>query len=263
MVIASERVPVAAAEPCLNDRNLVLTMIRLVNSSVRKGDDTSMKVLLLVIFATWPVSAQTFQFLPEMDAYYKLDANTRVSFQAKETREGGDPTQVELGPSVEFYMKPLLKLENITPFDLDDAKRRLAVLAIGYRYLPSPTAPTTNRLRLDFTAHFPMKAKILISDRNRADLDWQSGSFDWHYRNKLTVERSLTINSFHAKPYAAVEVFYESKYNKWSTTALYVGSLFPVGKHVQIDPYYEHQNNTGKSPNQQLNQFGLAVSLFF
>jgi hypothetical protein len=36
-----------------------------------------------------------------------------------------------------------------------------------------------------------------------------------------------------------------------------------MGKHVELNPYYEHQNNTGKSPNQQLNQLGLILSLFF
>jgi hypothetical protein len=60
-----------------------------------------------------------------------------------------------------------------------------------------------------------------------------------------------------------VEPFYESQYNKWSDTAIYGGCLFPIGKHVELNPYYEHQNNTGKSPNQQLNQLGLILSLFF
>ena len=123
------------------------------------------------------MEAQTFQFLPEVDAYSNVNSEVRVYFQAKETREGGDPTQTEMGPSVEFYLKPWLKLKNATIFDLDEAKKRALVLAVGYRYLPSPNAASENRLRLDLTSHLPMKAKILISDRNRADLDWQSGNF--------------------------------------------------------------------------------------
>jgi len=50
---------------------------------------------------------------------------------------------------------------------------------------------------------------------------------------------------------------------KWTTTALYAGCLFPVGKHFEFDSYYEHQNITNKRPNQQLNQFGLIFDLFF
>jgi hypothetical protein len=209
------------------------------------------------------VSAQTDQFLPEIDAYYKLTPDVRLSFQAKETREGGDPTQAELGPSIDFYVKPLLKLKTATRFDLDDSKSRPLVLSIGYRYLPSPNAPAENRLEPVATFHFPLKTGFLLSDRNRADLDWKSGKFSWRYRNRLQIEKRLTIHSYHPAPYVSVEPFYESQYSKWSDTAIYAGCLFPIGKHVEFNPYYEHQNNTGKSPNQQLNQLGLMLSLYF
>jgi hypothetical protein len=216
-----------------------------------------------LILRSLPANSQTFQFLPEVDTYFRVNPLVQLYFQAKETREGGDPTQAEFGPSVEFYLKPWLKLKDATVFDLNEAKKRALVFSVGYRYLPSPNAPPMNRLRLDLTSHFPMKAKILISDRNRADLDWQSGKFTWRYRNRLTVERRLTFHSYHPGPYASAEVFYTSQYQKWSTTALYAGCSFPVGKRVEFDPYYEHQNNTGKSPNQQLNQFGLILDLYF
>jgi hypothetical protein len=208
-------------------------------------------------------AAQVDQFLPEIDAYYKLSSDVRVSFQAKETREGSEPTQAEIGPSVEFYLKPLLRLKKTTLFDLDDSKSRPLVLAIGYRYLPSPNAPAENRIEPVATLHFPLKSGFLLTDRNRGDLDWKSGKFSWRYRNLLQVEKRLTIHPYHPAPYAAVEPFYESQYNKWSDTAIYAGCLFPMGKHVQFNPYYEHQNNTGKKPNQQLNQLGLVLSLYF
>jgi hypothetical protein len=232
-------------------------------SSEYKVVRRSLMFVALLVFLDFPVKGQTLQFLPEVDAYYKVNSEVRFYFQAKQTREGGDPTQAELGPSVEFYLKPWLKLKDAAIFDLDDSKKRALVLAVGYRYLPSPNAPPENRLRLDLTSHFPMKAKILISDRNRADLDWQNGKFTWRYRNRLTVQKTLTINSYHPGPYVSAEPFYQSQYQKWSTTALYAGCLFPIGKHVQFDPYYEHQNNTGKSPNQQLNQLGLILDLYF
>jgi hypothetical protein len=208
-------------------------------------------------------TAQVDQLLPEIDAYYKLAPDVRISFQAKETREGGDPTQAEIGPSIDVYLKPLLKLKNVTRFDLDDSKSRPLVLSIGYRYLPSPNAPAENRIEPVATFHFPLKAGFLFSDRNRADLDWKGGKFSWHYRNLVQIEKRLTIRSYHPGPYASVEVFYQSQYSKWSETAIYAGCMFPMGKHVQFNPYYEHQNNTGKSPNQQLNQLGLMLSLYF
>jgi len=203
------------------------------------------------------------EFFPEIDTYFKLNSDIRFVFQAKETREGGDPTQAEIGPSIEFYLKPLLRLKNVTAFDLDDAKSRPLVLAIGYRYVPTPGKPTVNRLEPVLTFHLPLVAQILLSDRNRADLDWTSGSFTWRYRNRVTLERRIAIHSYHPAPYVSAEVFYESKYSKWSTTALYAGCLLPVGKHIELDPYYEHENNTGKSPNQVINAAGLVLSLHF
>jgi Protein of unknown function (DUF2490) len=218
--------------------------------------------LVLLLFQSLRAQAQTLQFLPEVDAYVKLQPEIQVYFQAKETREGGDPTQAEIGPSLQFYLKPWIKLKNATIFDLNEASKRPLVFAVGYRYLPSPYTATVNRLRLDITPHLPMRGKILITDRNRADLDWQSGKFMWRYRNKLTVQRRFTIHSYHPAPYVAAEAFYESEYQKWSTTALYAGCLLPILKRAQIEPYYEHQNNTGKSPNQKLNQLGLVLGLF-
>jgi hypothetical protein len=217
----------------------------------------------LACFVCLPARAQETQFIPEADAYLKLNSVVRTYLQAKDDRDGGDSTQLAIGPSIQIYVKPLVKLKRVTVFDLDDSKSRALALEVGYRYIVAPGAPPENRVVLAATSNFPMKAGFFLSDRNRADLDWKSGSFTWRYRNKLTVERSFSIYSYHLIPYVAAEPFYESQYGKWSTTSLYGGSLFPVGKHVEFNTYYEHDNNTGKHPNRQLNSVGLALYLFF
>jgi hypothetical protein len=218
---------------------------------------------ILVCFACFPARAQDLQFLPEIDAHLQLNSYIRTYLQAKDDRDGGDPPQLTIGPSIQFYLKPLLKLEKITVFDPNDSKSRAFVLETGYRYITSPNAPPENRIEAIATFNFPLKAGFFVSDRNRFDLDWKNGSFTWRYRNKLTVERTFSIHSYHLIPYVAAEPFYESQYQKWSTTDLYAGCLFPVGKHVEFDTYYEHENNTGKSPNTQQNYIGLALYLFF
>jgi hypothetical protein len=219
-------------------------------------------VLLFLCRAGSAQSSQEVQFLPEIDAYLKVNSELRVSGQAKDTRDGGESTQVAIGPSMEFYLKPLIRLRNITAFDLDDAKARPLVLEAGYRYLAAPGKPSTNRIPVAVTSHLPLKAKLLLTDRNRADLDWSSGSFAWRYRNMLSLERTLVIHSYHSIPYVSAEIYYESQYRKVSTTELYAGSLFPIGKHFQVKAYYEHQNNTGKHPNQQLHGLGLALNIY-
>jgi hypothetical protein len=207
--------------------------------------------------------AQTFQVIPEVDAYYKFNPNLRVYFQAKETREGGAPTTAEIGPSFDFHVKRLDGLTDITAFDLDKSKSQLLLFSVGYRYLPYPNAPPTNRFEPYVVIHIPMEDKLLLSDRNRADLDWQSGHFSWHYRNRVSVERPWKIRGYHLSPYVSAEFWYTSQYAKWSTTSVFAGCILPFGKHVGFNPYYEHENNTGKGPNQQLNQLGLILNLWF
>lgn len=219
--------------------------------------------MFLASLAWLPARAQETQFLPEVDAHLTLNSMFRTYVEAKDDRDGGDPTQFAIGPSIQLYLKPLLKLKKVTAFDLNDAKSRFLVLETGYRYITAPDAPPENRMLTAVTFNFPLNAGFLVTDRNRADLDWKNGIFTWRYRNKLTMERTFAIHSYHFIPYVAAEPFYESQYNKWSTTSLYAGCLFPVGKHVEFNSYYEHDNNTGKHPNQQVNSAGLALYLYF
>lgn len=220
--------------------------------------------VLLILALPSRVQAQVEQFLPEVDAYYKTSSSLRIWFQAKETAESGNPVTAEFGPSFDFYLKSPIKLADVTSFDLDDSKSRFMVLSLGYRNLPTPDEPPTNRLEPFFTFNYPLpRINFLLSDRNRFDLDWQGGGFTWRYRNRVQLERTMRIGSYHPSPYASAEFYYESQYQKWSDTALYVGCLFPIGKHFELNPYYEHQNSTGQSPNQQYNQLGLMLNIFY
>jgi hypothetical protein len=209
-------------------------------------------------------TAQISELLPEVDAYYKVNPELRIWMQAKKTYEANAPVTAEFGPSLDFYLKPMIRLQDITAFDLDDSKSRPLIFSIGYRYLPCPNSPPTNRMEPVVTFNFPVaKIGLLLTDRNRGDLDWQNGGFTWHYRNRVQLERDIRIRSYHLQPYASAEFFYESQYSKWAETAIYIGSNFPIGRHVEINPYYEHQNQTGSSPSQQYNQFGLMLNLYF
>jgi len=214
-------------------------------------------------FASLCAGAQAPQFLPEIDAYLRINPLMRTYFQAQGDRDGGVPLQATIGPSLQFYLKPLLKLSRVTTFDLDDAKKRPLVLEAGYRVITAPNEAIENRFMPIATVALPTKGALLVTDRNRADLDWKAGVFSWRYRNRLVVQRTFAIGSYHVSPYLNAEVYYTSQYSKWSTTQLEAGGIFPIGRHVQIDAYYEHQNNTGKKPNEQVNDIGLAAHIFF
>jgi len=222
-------------------------------------DRLFMGVCLLLLLPS-ALHAQTVGFLPEINLHAKLDSNARFVFQAKETRENGIPKQAEIGPSMEFYWRPL---KNLLPNGVDEAKTRFILLSFGYRYLPSSDAPETNRVLLMATPRVPSKSKLVISDRNRGELNFSRGELNWRYRNRLQVEREITVRSYHPVPYANVEAYYDSKFQKWSSIVIEAGSQFPVGKHTELDIYYDHQNNTGTAPNQQVNAAGLILNLHF
>jgi hypothetical protein len=254
------------AKRCRTEATVISATILIGSPGRRRAVRTCWLILVVFTLLCRPGSAESTQqteFLPEVNVYLKLNSNIRVAFQAKDTVEGGDSTQAQIGPNVEFYLKPLVRLKKITSFDLDDAKSRPLVLQAGYSFLASPNSPSTNRILVAATSHLPIKAELLLSDRNRADLDWSNGEFTWRYRNMLSLQRTYAIHSYHLMPYASAEFYYESQYSKWSTTELYAGTQLPVGKHFEFNPYYEHQNNTGKKPNKQVNALGLTVNIYF
>ena len=219
--------------------------------------------LVFLVLSSGFASAQEDELLPELDVYLKLNSDVRLRLQASDTRDGGDPTQLTIGPYVELYLKPLVQLKEVAKFDLDDSKSRPLIFSAGYNYIAAPDSPSTNRMVLMVTSRFPAtKPKLLFTDRNRSDLNWSSGDFNWRYRNKLEVERPLTIHSYHPSPYSSVEVYYESQYKKWSTTEIDVGCLFPIRKRFELETYYEHQNNTGKKPNRQIDALGLTLNIY-
>jgi hypothetical protein len=213
---------------------------------------------LFVPLPSVAVRAQTSMtaFLPEIDSYFRITPNVRLAFDAKGYMEDGDLNRAQIGPSLQFNTRPLEKLKKITIHDMDDMKRMPIVFSIGYRYLPSSVQPPVHRLQPIVMFHIPFPGTFLLSD-------WSNGSFRWTYRNRFTAERRLTIRSYHPGAYASAEFFYQSQYAKWSATHLFAGCLFPLSRHIQLETYYEHANNTGPHPNRQVNAAGLIIDLYF
>ncbi len=117
--------------------------------------------VLLSILSS-PVAAQTqvFQAWPEVDNYLKVNSYVRISFFAALTRENREGTNAELGPNIDYFVKPLAKLKRITVFQLDQSKERPLMLRAGYRYMPSTSGPTENRGVFEVTGRFPLACII-------------------------------------------------------------------------------------------------------
>ncbi len=203
------------------------------------------------------------QFWPEIDTYVKLNSNVQLFLDASTTQEAGSRVGSEFGANIDLFVKPVLKLKRFTVFQLDESKSRLLTLRAGFHYLPAPDGPNETRVVLEGTPRYPLKAGVLVTNRNRADLRFIAGKFSWRYRNRLVLERSFGIHSYHFTPYARAEAYFDSAAAKWSRTTEDMGCSFPIRRRAEIESYYEHMNDTSKSPNRQTHGIGLTLNLYF
>jgi hypothetical protein len=219
--------------------------------------------VLLILCLSKPVSGQSEQFWPEVDFYKKLSSKVRLHFVAQQTRENNASTEIDVGADVDFFFKPLVKLERFAGLQVDESKSRPLLLRVGYHYLPSTDGANEQRVIVEATPRLPLAAGAIISDRNRVDLRVINNEFSWRYRNRLTVERNFSLGSFRFAPFVRSEVYYDHKYEKWNRTTVSGGLVVPFRKHFELEAYYEHQNDTSKSPNRQVNALGLTLNLYF
>jgi hypothetical protein len=142
--------------------------------------------------------------------------------QAKATYEVGNLVTAEFGPSLDFYLKPRVRLQDITTFDLDDSKSRPLVFSIGYRYLLYPGSP-------------PTSIGSMASSLGTIAIDCRSNP---------TRKFARTTSS----PTPAPNSSTKSQYSKWAETAIYLGCFFPIGKQSKSTPTTNTRTRPAKAP---------------
>jgi len=221
---------------------------------------------LLILSFRIPAKAQSNQVLPEVSTFVKLNDSMRFYFLATTVNEDHEVTEGEYGPNFDFYLKPLVKHQKRWGiFRLDESKKRPLFVRVGYRYIHPYTGNSPNEHRgvVEVTPRYPLLSGVLVSDRNRLDLQSIGEEFSWRYRNRLTVEKEFSIGRLRLNPYGRGEIYYDSRFKKVSRTSVIFGSSFPITKHFEPEAYFEHQLDTGGSSNRTVNAVGLVVNLYF
>ena len=95
------------------------------------------------------------------------------------------------------------------------------------------------------------------------DLRTIDGTFSCRYRNRLTVEGEFSAGRFRFGPYVRGEIYYDSRFDKVSRTALIAGSSFPITRYFELECYFEHQNDSGGSSNRTVNAVGVVANPYF
>jgi hypothetical protein len=203
------------------------------------------------------------EFWPQVNAYVKLGSVVQVlSTMTEHVASNSKDTDFRIGPTILFHLPAVFHGEVLHHHYEEN---RFLTLGTGYLYItpgPGGTGSVEQRGVLQLIPRLPLPKKLVLIDRNQLDLRWISESFYWRYRNRLTLQRNFSIRSYSFTSYGQVEAQYYSKYDTWYRTTYSAGVRLPVGKIVELLPYYERENTSQGQP-AHVNAVGLMVSLFF
>lgn len=199
---------------------------------------------------------------PEVDTYINVSSRTRFVFTTElNTSPQTGNLHGEFGPNFDIYLRPFLRPRLR---DLDPAKSKLLTFRVGYRYYPSLVGkrPTEKRPITELTARFHLPLAILLGDRNGMDFRFISGKpFSWRYRNRVTLERNLSVRRYLLTPYVRDEAYYANR--QIAANAVMLGSIFPVSKHTELDLYFKAQRDMTEAPNSHIRSAGAIWNLYF
>ena len=203
---------------------------------------------------------------PEVDVFVRLNSTARLVLVATTVQEDGETTDGEFGANLDFFLKPIRRPPQLL-FRLDESKNRVLMIRSGYRYLPSYTGGSAeNRVLLEATVRFPLKryfGDVLVSNRNRMDFRLIDGTYSWRYRNRLSLERELSVGPVRVNPYLRFEGFYDSRFAAFSRTETMAGASFPITRYLELEGYFAYQLDTGNSPNRKTRAVGAVANFYF
>jgi hypothetical protein len=199
---------------------------------------------------------------PEFDLYVQQGERIRFVFESRLADQPDTYTQGAFTANIEMALRPLFRRQLRRQPDV--FRNRYLTVRAGYQYNASSnngSSSAENRIILESTARYPLPLGIVVRDRNRGDFRFVHGQpFSARYRNRLWVERDLTLGRVAVTPYVYDEIYYDGRYGAWTTNRVALGMQFPVSKWV-IEPYVFREHNTRGSP-PWTEALGLKLSLF-
>jgi len=218
----------------------------------------------MVVFA-FSCAAQTTpepkQFWPDLNVTFDLGKNTKLqtSLEKHDAEDEADQ-QWKFGVIVSHRIRRI-----VTPrADPDEENKYNLVIGAGYEFIRTgegSSAKNEQRLLLQVSPKYNVGPGLLIQDRNRVEFRWKSGTYDFRYRNKLSVDRPFKIKRVSFIPYATGELFWDRNHHSWNENQYAFGVQWPYKKSFRLDTYYLRQNCTTCSLN-PVNVFGLTLNFY-
>jgi hypothetical protein len=227
-------------------------------------------VLVLAVASTaFPLAGQNVneEFWPQMNVF--LNWGTRFRFVFSDLTNRDLTTGGSRGYFSYFFdvaLKPLFRRDLR---DREDVFRaRFLTFRAGYRYgTPlvnnNSNSGSENRILAETIARYPLPAKFVLADRSRGEFRFiQRKPFSMRYRNRLNLERDITLGSLVLTPYAYDEIFYDTASGSWNQNRYAFGLQIPTGRHVVLEPYYLRKTTRGTTP-ALVNVAGFTLNLYF
>lgn len=216
-----------------------------------------------------PASAETRdEVVPEFDAFFKLNEDTRLFLMGSATRgenedvsHGSDQYKSnEVSASLDFTLKPYLR-PNLASEDWEHD--RFLWLRIGYHYLGKFYDPekAENRGSVELDARQPLGDKFSLTGRLKWDLRDIAGENSKRYGVQLGIERPFSAGGRTLVPYAHAETLYDTRYNTWNEQVYQAGIDIAIHSSWRVEPYYQHQENSRSQP-AHVNAIGLIVKYY-
>jgi len=99
--------------------------------------------------------------------------------------------------------------------------------------------------------------------RTRLEQRWISGVPSQRYRERLRLERQTTLwRRDSLLPYAAYELYYDTRYRALSRTGYRLGVELPLSSRLKLDPSAVRQDNRFGSP-RHVSATAMTISLLY
>lgn len=182
---------------------------------------------LLALRAPVALAQEVNEFWPELQYHHWFDDRTRAIAMTAVSRD--------LAAASSYQAEEGLTLEHrFADFFLG---------RIGYRHGGATDGDpfNENRLLVEQTFRLHLPSKVIAEYRTREDFRWLDTGFSMRLRERLQVQRDVTIDAWTFTPYASAEVYFDTRYDQFSRYRLTAGVTLPVDRHFSVEPYLVRQ----------------------
>ena len=179
-----------------------------------------------------PVHAQSnrthHEFWPELQIFVEMPERTQIILMTDlvRDRDTRDTSKAHFSLLADHRVNDILSLRT------------------GYTYAYAPAVKGDEyRILFEQTLGFGLPWGFDLRLRTREELRWIDGVFSARFRERVKLERPVTLFEYRFSPYVSGELYYDTRYDAFSRHQLLIGSEFPLSHRVSIDLYGAREDN--------------------